>query len=355
MHALLYCPSMVRPVSNPPNPWHSAHVEWIGEPPASRLEVYEETAGEVLTRNDSPDVGFTWSVNPYRGCFHGCAYCYARPYHEYLDFGAGTDFERKLVVKTNAATALRRAFDRKAWRGEVVAFSGVTDCYQPLEASYGLTRACLEVCRDYRNPVAIITKSALVERDVALLAALHERAHATVFLSIPFADAAVGRAVEPYAPPPSRRFDALRALSDAGIETGIAVAPIIPGLNESDIPRLLERARDAGATRAFTILLRLPGPVREVFEARMREAFPDRWAKIESAQRAMRGGALNDTGFGRRMAGAGDRWDVLHRLFETTCRRLGLRPEGGQTPEYAERAPRGTTFRRPCETPDLFA
>ncbi len=346
---------MVRRVSNPPNPWHAAHVEWIGEPPAAQLEVYEETAGEVLTHNDSPDVDFSWSVNPYRGCFHGCAYCYARPYHEYLDFGAGTDFERKLVVKTNAATALRRAFDRKSWRGELVSFSGVTDCYQPLEASYGLTRACLEVCRDYRNPVAIITKSVLVERDVALLAELHERARVTVFLSIPFDDAAVCRAVEPYAPPPSRRFDALRTFADAGIETGIAVAPIIPGLNESDIPRLLERARDAGATRAFSILLRLPGPVRGVFEARMREAFPDRWSKIEHAQRSMRDGALDDARFGRRMAGAGERWAVLHRLFETSCRRFGLRAEGGRTPEYDERASRRTTFRRPHETPDLFA
>ena len=146
----------MRPVENPPNPWQSTEVEWLGEPPDARLTVFEETAKSILSENRSPDVGFRFSVNPYRGCFHGCVYCYARPTHQYLDFGAGTDFDTKIVVKTNAAELLRAALERKSWRGDLIAFSGNTDCYQPLEASYGLTRACLEVCREYRNPVGVI-------------------------------------------------------------------------------------------------------------------------------------------------------------------------------------------------------
>src|SRR5207253_3655021 len=171
---------LARPIANPPNPWLSTEVEYLDEIPPAELEVYEDHTREILSHNDSPDVGFTWSVNPYRGCFHACAYCYARPTHEYLSLGAGTDFDRKIVVKPEAPALLRAAFARKSWRRETVVFSGVTDCYQPLEASYRLTRGCLEVCVAHRNPAALITKSALVERDVDVLVALGRAAEAHV-------------------------------------------------------------------------------------------------------------------------------------------------------------------------------
>jgi DNA repair photolyase len=171
---------MPRFVSNPPNPWASQHVELLGEPPPAELTVYEERAKSIVASNDSPDIPFRYSVNPYRGCFHACAYCYARPGHQHLGFGAGTDFDRRIVVKTNAAELLRKRFLSRAWRGDLLAFSGVTDCYQPLEAGYGLTRACLSVCLEFRNPVAVVTKGALVRRDAALLADLAREAAATV-------------------------------------------------------------------------------------------------------------------------------------------------------------------------------
>src|SRR3954467_11585619 len=162
----------LRAISNPPNPWMSSEVEYLDEIPPAELEVYEDHTREILSSNDSPDVGFSWSVNPYRGCFHACAYCFTRPTHEYLGLGAGADFERKITVKPDAALLLREAFERRSWKGELIVFSGVTDCYQPLEASYQLTRGCLMVCEEYRNPVGIITKSPLIERDIDLLVAL---------------------------------------------------------------------------------------------------------------------------------------------------------------------------------------
>jgi len=219
----------LRLISNPPNPWHSAYREWIdAPPPEAQLEIYEEQAKTVLSENDSPDVGFRFSLNPYRGCFHACAYCYARPTHQYWDFGAGTDFERKIIVKTNAPEKLREAFMKKSWQGELVVFSGNTDCYQPLEVPYTLTRRCLEVCREFRNPVGLITKSALIRRDIDVLAALARDARAVVHMSIAFADDAMARKIEPNAPSPSTRFAAIRALTDAGIPVGVGIAPIIP-------------------------------------------------------------------------------------------------------------------------------
>lgn len=316
---------MPRPVSNPPNPWASTCVEWLEGPPAARLQVFEERARSILATNDSPDVPFRWSVNPYRGCQHACAYCYARPMHQYLDFGAGTDFDTKIVVKTNAAELLRQALARRSWKREWIAFSGVTDCYQPLEASYGITRACLEVCREFRNPVGIVTKAALVQRDVDLLLAIDRVASAHVYVSIPFADPELARAIEPSASSPAKRFETLRVLSEAGLRTGVAIAPLIPGLNESDVPRILEAARAAGATSAFTICLRLAPDVRPVFEERLRAALPGRAAKVLRALEEVRtpqGAAASD--FGARMRGAGPRWEAARQLFDLHCRRLGF-------------------------------
>lgn len=326
-------------VSNPPNPWHSTTVEWVGPAPEAELVVYEDRTKKVLAKNDSPDIPFTWSLNPYRGCIHACAYCYARPSHMHLDFGAGTDFERRIVVKPDAPQLLREAFERPSWKGEVVAFSGNTDCYQPLEASYGLTRACLAVCAAYHNPVGLITKSALVERDLDLLQRLVHDAHLTVTISIPFADPEVCRAIEPGAPAPARRFKTVRRLAEAGIPVGVNVAPIIPGLSDQDIPTLMERAAEAGAAWVGHTLLRLPGPVAAVFRRRLERLFPLKAAKVMAQIKACRGGRTNDPRFGKRMFGEGPRWLAIQRMIETSRARFGF-AERPRPPEH-------TTFRRP--------
>lgn len=328
---------MPRPISNPPNPWLSQHTEWLDEPPPAELEIFEEEAKSVLAGNDSPDIGFRWSVNPYRGCYHACAYCYARPSHQYLGFGAGTDFDRKIVVKVNAPEVLAREFAKRSWKHELVVFSGNTDCYQPLEASYALTRRCLEVCREHANPIGMITKGALVRRDIDVLAKLARVATVHVSITIPFARDEVGRKLEPGASSPAKRFETLRALSDAGIPTGIGIAPMIPGLNESDIPELLERAKEAGAKHAFMTLLRLPAEVLPVFRERLSEALPERAKKIESAILDMRGGKMNDSTFGHRMSGSGPRWEAVERLFDIHCKRLGLAERDATVFRAAER------------------
>jgi DNA repair photolyase len=317
---------------NPPNRFQEAHIEWEGEPPPADLHVYEEKARSALARNESPDVGFRWSVNPYRGCFHACAYCYARPTHPYLGFGAGTDFERRIIVKLNIVERLQSALQKKSWRRELIAFSGNTDCYQPLEAHYALTRKCLEVCAEHSTPVTIITKGKLVRRDVDVLQDLQRKAHCRVALSIPFVDEAYARAIEPFASPPAKRFETLRILSDAGIETSVAVAPIIPGLNDDQIPEILKRARDAGASSAFKIMLRLPREVGPIFEQRLAEAFPMRRAKVMNAIREVRGGRESDNRFGSRMVGQGPRWSAIQQLFAAHCTRLGLDHQTGEAP-----------------------
>jgi len=314
-----------RLVSNPPNPWRTTEVEWLGEPPRAGLEVFEERARTVLSRNDSPDVPFTWSVNPYRGCFHACAYCYARPTHQYLGWGAGSDFERRIVVKVNAPRVLARQLARRGWKRETILFCGNTDGWQPLEATYGLARACLEVCRDRAQPVAIITKGALVARDAELIAALHGRAGAQVTFSLSFADARTARRVEPHTSSPARRFEAMRRIAASGVPTGIAISPVVPGLSESHVPELLERAADAGARSASLTLLRLPNEVEEVFRERLTETAPQRVEKVFAALRDMRGGKTSDSAFVERMRGRGPRWKLIEDLFALHCRRLGLR------------------------------
>lgn len=344
---------MARPIDNPPNPWSSTHVEWIDAPPPSELKVYHEEAVSILSENDSPDLPFRYSLNPYRGCFHACAYCYARPSHQYWDFGAGTDFERKIVVKTNAAVRLRETFVKRSWVGDTILFSGNTDCYQPMELSYGLTRACLQTCAEFRNPVAIITKGALIRRDVDVLAQLAREAHAHVTISLAFSDTAMARAIEPSAPSPEARFAAMRVLADAGVDVGVAIAPVIPGLNDDQVVEVLERAAEAGARRAFYTLLRLPGPVEQIFVSRLEEALPLRAKRVLNGLRDTRGGQLSDSRFGHRMTGRGARWDMTAQIFETTCRRLGL-----QRTDRAGEAwmfdPTHTTFVRPGSQMSLF-
>lgn len=338
----------MRRVDNPKHRFESSEIAWDdGEAPLASLHVHEERTRTILSENKSPDVSFRFSINAYRGCQHGCAYCYARPSHQYWGFGAGTDFEREIIVKVNAPELLREAFERNSWHGDTIAFSGNTDCYQPLEGRYRLTRALLALCAEYKNPVGIITKSTLIARDLDVLLALQERARLTVFMSIAFADEAVARALDPGAPAIHRRFDTLQRLSEAGIETGIALAPIIPGLNDRDIPDLLSRARRAGARRAFHTLLRLPAEVKSVFLSRLREQLPGHADKIEHALLDVREGQLYDSRFGRRMRGQGPRWDAIGELFALQVRRLGLNPEpDGEEPP--------STFERPRAQLELF-
>jgi DNA repair photolyase len=336
-----------RPVSNPPNPWLSESVEWLGEAPRSAPLLFADATREILSRNDSPDIPFTWSVNPYRGCAHGCAYCYARPTHEYLGFGAGTDFETRIVAKLRAPSLLRSAFERPSWKGEVVAFSGATDPWQPVEASLRLTRGCLEVCAEYRNPVSVVTKAPLVERDADLLASLAARGAATATVSLPFLDDERARALEPWAASPARRLRTIERLASAGVPVGVSVAPVIPGLNDEEMPRVLEAARDAGATHASWQLLRLPGSVKPVFEERLRHELPGLAARVLHRIRETRDGALDDARFGVRGRGEGPVAASIAALFRSAARRLGLDgpPPGCGAPGPAGTAP--TPFRRP--------
>lgn len=315
---------MLHPVSNPPNRFHEAWLEWLDAPVQAQLEVFEEEAKSIISTNDSPDLGFEHSINPYRGCFHGCAYCYARPSHQYLDFGAGTDFERKIIVKINAASKLREAFLKPSWKGDLLVFSGNTDCYQPLEASYQLTRKCLEVCGEFCNPVSIITKGAIIVRDLDILKHLHQKAKLHVTMSIAFCDDEMSRRIEPFAPRPSTRFRAMKELSSAGISVGLALAPVIPGLNDSQIPEILNCAKESGAATAFMTLLRLPGEVKDVFLQRMSEAYPERLSKVLTGVSGMKEGKLNRSEFGKRMKGDGPHWEALDWVFRETCRKLGL-------------------------------
>lgn len=338
----------MRAVSNPPNPFESQNRDLLEPAPSARLELFEDATREILSRNESPDLPFRWSLNPYRGCFHGCAYCYARPSHEYWGFGAGTDFETKIIVKRHAAALLRKAFERPSWSGELIVFSGNTDCYQPMEASLELTRSCLEVCAEYRNPVAIITKGILVLRDLDLLTRLQQNAWVRVYFSIPFADDEMARLVEPHAPSSRRRFEAMAQVVDAGIPTGISISPVIPGLNDDDIPELLERARQAGAAESMATLLRLPGSVEPVFLERITQVFPDRAAKITRRIQEVRGGAMTDHAFFSRHRGMGPYWAMIEQLYEIARRKTGFK--------RLDEEPVPRTFRRPDhEQASLFS
>jgi len=319
-----------READNPDNRFESLSLEWEeGAERPQEMRVYRETAKSILSTNDSPDIPFRFSVNPYRGCAHACAYCYARTYHEYLGWGAGTDFDTRIVAKVNAPELLEKELSKPSWKGDSIVFSGVTDCYQPAERALGLTRGCLEACLRHQTPVGLITKSALVLRDLEVLRALAEGPGASVVLSIPFLDAEEARKIEPFAASPDARFLALEKLSAAGIRTGISISPVIPGWNDSDIPKLLKRAAQCGASFAFYTLLRLPGAVEEVFMSRLRASFPERAGKVEHHQRQVRGGTLNQTEFGKRFEGQGKMADVIEDLFQIHVRKKGLnRPEG---------------------------
>ena len=328
------------PLPNPANPYQPTDVEWEGPPPDVPLHVIEERPKTILTHNDSPDVGFDWSVNPYRGCQHGCIYCFARPTHEYWDMSAGLDFERRIIVKVNAPELLEHELrTRRNWKGDTIAFSGNTDCYQPLEAEHRLTRRCLQVCAAFRNPAGIVTKSFLVTRDLDVLRELRDCAAVKVYVSVTFLDRDLARVIEPLAAPPERRLEAIARLHDAGIPVGVLTAPIIPGLNESDIPGILKQAREAGATEAGYMCLRLPQTLKEVFKAGIRERLPLRAEHILSRIREVRGGALNEWRFHDRQVGRGEYWDNVAQLFHVHAQRLGFTTGPPAMP--------GATFRVP--------
>jgi DNA repair photolyase len=316
----------VRHIKNPPNPFDKYSAEYIGEPPPTKLEVFEEIATKkMITKAFASDWegGWRYTVNCYRGCIHGCTYCFARRYHEFLGYGAGTDFETKIVVKPNAPAVLREELKKTRQKMPHVDFSFATDPYLPLEASYELTRKCLEVCADFGVPVGVITKSPLVTRDIDVL----KKLKVSVCFSLPFLTKEKSNPFEPYTPVPEARFRAMETIANAGIPVGIGVAPVIPGYNESDIPKLLERAKKAGATHAFMSMLHLDSDsIEEYFVAKMHERLsPTAANKILNAMKRERGGQLQHRTFKERSTGKTEQWEMTRKLWDFHTKRLGFR------------------------------
>jgi DNA repair photolyase len=299
-----------------------------------------DTSRGVIAENDSPDVGFEVSLNPYRGCEHGCIYCYARPTHEYLGFSAGLDFETRIMVKHDAPDLLRKALSAPSWQPRVLGLSGVTDAYQPVERRLRLTRRCLEVLVEYRQPVAIITKNRLVTRDIDLLGELARHGAAGVFISITSLDQELLGRLEPRTTRPAGRLSALTALASAGIPVGVMAAPVIPGLTEHELPAILRAAADAGARFAGYTLVRLPLAVAGLFEDWLAQHVPDRKDKILTRIRNMRGGRLNDSRFGVRMRGEGNAAEMIAQVFHAACRKTGLNRRPWPVSATAFRRPR---------------
>ena len=327
---------------NPPGRFE--RLEVVSEesvPDRVATQFLRDDSRSIVARNDSPDVPFNVSINPYRGCEHGCTYCYARTYHEYLGFSAGLDFETRILVKQQAPELLRAELDSPRWQPQVLGMSGVTDPYQPVERRLELTRRCLEVLTEYLNPVAVITKNALVTRDLDLLAELADHGAAGVAISITSLDSEIARQMEPRTSHPRDRLKALEALSNKGIPCGVSVAPVIPGLTDHEIPRILEAAADHGATWANWLLLRLPGAVEGVFRLWLEQTFPDRSGKVLSRIRSLRQGELSDNQFGRRMRGEGVFAEQIRSLFQTATQRHGLATTAPPLSSAAFRRPGG--------------
>jgi len=292
--------------------------------PPLRTNFYRDPARSVLSDNESPDVGFDTALNPYRGCEHGCIYCYARPTHEYLGFSAGLDFESRILVKQDAPELLRKALSSKRWTPRTVALGSVTDAYQPVERRLRLTRRCLEVFAEFRNPVAVVTKSALVARDTDLLAALARVGGACVEISITTLDDTLRRAMEPRAAAPRRRLEAIGDLARAGIPVGVMLAPVVPGLTDSEIPAIVEAVARAGARSIRHTLLRLPHGVADLFEGWLERHCPERKQRVLNRIRHIRGGRLDDPRFHSRMRGSGVFAEQIHAMFDLARRRAGL-------------------------------
>jgi DNA repair photolyase len=316
-------------------------------PSRRQTQYFRDASQSIISRNNSPDVGFETSLNPYRGCEHGCIYCYARPTHEYLGFSAGLDFESKIMVKTDAPRLLRAELESPRWEPQTLVMSGVTDPYQPVERKLRITRGCLEVLAQYLNPVAIITKNRLVTRDVDLLGELASHHAVAVNISVTSLDPTLQRVLEPRTSSPEARLDAIRQLRAAGIPTGAMVAPIIPGLTDHEIPRIVEAAANAGAQFAGYTIVRLPWAVAPLFEHWLDEHFPERKEKVLGRIREIRGnGQLNNSQFHTRITGEGILAEQIGSMFEVACRRNGI----GERPKLSTAA-----FRRSTEQMRLFA
>lgn len=295
-----------------------------GEQPALKTQFLRDRSATIIAHNDSPDVPFESSINPYRGCEHGCLYCYARPFHEFLGFSAGLDFESKIMVKENAPGLLRKELSSPRWKPRTIAMSGVTDCYQPIERHLKITRRCLEVLADFRNPVGIVTKNHLITRDIDVLSELARHNCVAVNISVTTLDSDLARVMEPRTSSPAMRLEAIERLAQAKIPVGVMVAPVIPGLTDHEIPAIVATAANAGAQWAGHVVLRLPFALKDLFEDWLTRHFPDRREKVLNRIRAVRDGKLNDGNFGSRMAGQGIFADQIASLFEVSVRKFGL-------------------------------
>ncbi|HET6527455.1 MAG TPA: PA0069 family radical SAM protein [Balneolaceae bacterium] len=333
---------------NPANRFEDRYTDYdldeeSGQKPSQKTKLIPDDAKEILSKNDSPDLPFNYGLNPYRGCEHGCIYCYARPTHEYLGFSAGLDFESRIMVKYDAAEKLREKFNSKSWKPQTVVLSGVTDAFQPIERKLEITRSCLKVFAEARNPVGIITKNYLVTRDIDYLKELSEYNAVHVTLSITTLDRDLCRIMEPRTSQPYRRLKAIEELAEAGISVGVNVAPIIPGLTDHEAPDILKAARDAGAIRAAYTIVRLPYGVKDLFQEWLEQHFPDRKEKVLNRIRDLRGGKLYDSTFGKRFGGEGEFYHQIRSMFKIQTKKLGLnersvslstehfrRPEKGQ-------------------------
>ncbi len=314
---------------NPANRFEKIHLEpdeeWNpDEDHLPRTQLFVDHTVNILSENDSPDIGFRYGLNPYRGCEHGCIYCYARPTHEYLGFSSGLDFESKIMVKTKAPELLREKFSSPKWQPEVIVMSSNTDCYQPIERKLKLTRGCLAVFAEFLNPVGIITKNALVTRDIDLLSVLarHQAVHVTI--SLTSLDPKIRSVMEPRTSPPGARLDAIRKLRAAGISVGVNVAPIVPGLTDHEIPAILKAAAEAGAMSAWYTIVRLPYAVAPMFEKWLEIHFPDRKEKVLNYIRSMRDGKLYKADWGTRMRGAGLFAEQIEQMFTVARRKAGI-------------------------------
>lgn len=338
--------------SNPKNRFE--RLEYVPEPveeedaqPLLRTQFIEDDSQSIITRNDSPDVPFTYSLNPYRGCEHGCAYCFARPTHEYLGFSAGLDFESKIVVKVRAPDLLRKELGSPKWKPETVALSGVTDCYQPIERKLELTRRCVAVLAEFRNPVSVTTKNHLVTRDLDLYRDLAAHEAVRINISITTLDARLAKKLEPRASPPLRRLAAVEQLAEAGIPVCVLMAPCIPGLNDHEMLNIFTAAANAGAREAGFTPLRLPGAVADIFSQWLARHYPDRKEKILNRVREMRGGDLNDPRFGERMKGAGFYAEQMAAMYRVAWKAAGF----DKKPEIELSA---ASFKREREQLQLF-
>ena len=291
-------------------------------------QVTEERARSIISHNDSPDVGFSQSINPYRGCEHGCIYCYARPSHAYLELSPGLDFETKLFAKTNAVELLRAELSKPGYKPSPIAIGANTDCYQPIERKYKITRGILEVLAEFQHPLTIVTKSALIERDLDILAPMAANNLVKVFVSIGTLDRELARKLEPRAASPQRRLDILKALSEHGVPCGVMVAALIPALNDKTMEHVLESAAAAGAKEAAFVIMRLPNELKTLFKEWLATHYPERAEHVISIVRQMRGGRDNDPNFGTRMSGTGKFAELVEKRFDIACRKLGLNDHG---------------------------